>query len=166
MPSRARNDLDWLACRYALGDLPGAETAAFERLLDEDQDAREAVARAVELVGAVALVVAPGPEMAARPRRRVQARASWALAASVALAVGASAWLAGPRSNPVEADAGRLASAWSGVRDRPGLEAEGDDEAAGTTPLAEADPAADRPLPSWLVAGAAGSAADPARSED
>ena len=57
LPSEAKSDLPWLAFRYVAGELAGDEAAAFERRLDTDQGAREAVAEVVELSGAVALAV-------------------------------------------------------------------------------------------------------------
>src|SRR3982751_6411866 len=47
-------DLAWLAFRYVAGDLGEAQAAVFERRLGDDQAAREAVAEAVLLAGAVA----------------------------------------------------------------------------------------------------------------
>lgn len=47
-------DVDWLAFRYAAGELDGAELAAFEQMLAESQPAREQVAAAVELFQAIA----------------------------------------------------------------------------------------------------------------
>src|SRR5882724_11426732 len=43
------NDLDWLAFCYAAGELESAEAEQFESRLADDQPAREALARAVEL---------------------------------------------------------------------------------------------------------------------
>lgn len=48
------NDLDWLAFCYAAGDLDVAEAEQFEARLADDQAAREALARAVELTQTVA----------------------------------------------------------------------------------------------------------------
>src|SRR4051794_39341070 len=46
-------DTPWLAFRYVSGEMGPEEAEAFERRLDEDQGAREAVAEAVALAGAV-----------------------------------------------------------------------------------------------------------------
>jgi hypothetical protein len=43
------NDLDWLAFSYAAGELTPTEAEQFELRLADDQTAREALARAVEL---------------------------------------------------------------------------------------------------------------------
>ena len=48
--------LDWLAFCYVSGELDGDERTAFENRLADDQVAREAVARAVELTEAVAVI--------------------------------------------------------------------------------------------------------------
>jgi len=49
------SELDWLAFQYVSGELATVEEAAFEARLADDQSAREAVARAAELVGALAV---------------------------------------------------------------------------------------------------------------
>src|SRR5688500_3644539 len=43
------HELDWLAFRYIAGELPACESVDFESLLADDQSARDAVVRAVEL---------------------------------------------------------------------------------------------------------------------
>jgi anti-sigma-K factor RskA len=48
------SDLDWLAFQYVAGELSAIECEAFELRLADDQAAREAVARAVDLSGALA----------------------------------------------------------------------------------------------------------------
>ena len=47
-------DLNWLAFRYVAGELTAAELQAFESQLEDDQSAREAVARACELTCCIA----------------------------------------------------------------------------------------------------------------
>ncbi len=55
--STEKNDpLDWLAFQYISEELTDEEVLAFEDQLAEDQDAREAVARAVELTHTVSAV--------------------------------------------------------------------------------------------------------------
>lgn len=49
MQHSTENDLDWLAFRYISGEMAGSEVEQFESLLAEDQTARDAVVRAVEL---------------------------------------------------------------------------------------------------------------------
>src|SRR5688572_9340811 len=54
----SQHELDWLAYRYVSGDLSPSDAEQFETMLLESQPAREAVARAVELME---LVVAAEP---------------------------------------------------------------------------------------------------------
>jgi len=49
-----QSELDWSAFCYAAGEMSPAEATAFEDRLADSQPAREALARAVELAGAVA----------------------------------------------------------------------------------------------------------------
>ncbi len=160
------HDLGWSAFRYALGELTEAETSAFERRLLDDQGAREALALAVELAGALAIVGREQPPALPTPSRgRSRRVAAWSsLAAAAAVLVAALGW-PGRGPNP-EPDAERVASAWSGLRAQPGSEAEGDDELSGPASAIEAEPTVDRPLPSWLIAGAAGPVEDSPRVED
>jgi hypothetical protein len=74
------------ALRYALGDLPRREAAAFEQQLAGDQDAREALASMMALIAPAA---APGPGYRAAVRRRL--RLGRALASSRRLLTGAAA---------------------------------------------------------------------------
>ncbi|HUG92976.1 MAG TPA: hypothetical protein VML55_19200 [Planctomycetaceae bacterium] len=71
------DDLGFEAFRYVAGEMADAESAAFEQRLAADQQAREAVARAVEIAQAVTVlgpqaVAAAGPAFASvrRPSRR------------------------------------------------------------------------------------------------
>jgi len=50
------HELDWLAFRYIANEMTAIEADSFESRLADDQAAREAVARAVELAQAVACV--------------------------------------------------------------------------------------------------------------
>lgn len=50
---------DWLAFRYISGELSPAETADFEQLLADDQPARDAVVRAVQLSEVIAAAQSP-----------------------------------------------------------------------------------------------------------
>jgi hypothetical protein len=49
MNDAQRDDLDWLAFRYVAAELSPGESREFERRLEQDQEAREAVGRLVEL---------------------------------------------------------------------------------------------------------------------
>jgi ferric-dicitrate binding protein FerR (iron transport regulator) len=85
------DELDWLAFQYVAGELTADEEEQFERRLAEDQTAREAVERAVELKEAIQLASASWVP-ARRTQRRLAVRRSlaWAgaLAASLLLAIG------------------------------------------------------------------------------
>lgn len=86
------DDLDWLAFCYIADELSRDETDAFEARLADDQEAREAVARAVELTRAIA---AAGAERRKRPapvsrpagvwrRMGLAGRLAWTAAAAAA----------------------------------------------------------------------------------
>lgn len=83
------SDLDWLAFRYAAGELGAAEAGAFEARLVNDQAAREAVSRAVALglelsAARPAIVSMTGPS---GQRRRTIGWVLATTAASLALAL-------------------------------------------------------------------------------
>jgi hypothetical protein len=130
------DELDWLAFCYIAGEMSRDETAAFEQRLADEQEAREAVARAVELTRAIAAAKAARPtvpaSVSAVPRRRYRAVRRWFWAA-----VATAASLAGvvlyqhayrPADSPREmaaesngmilnAQSQRLARAWSQTRE-------------------------------------------------
>jgi len=89
------DDLDWLAFCYIADELSPDEREAFESQLANDQGAREAVARAVDLTRAVAAVDAEGrnlatpASLAARLWRRtgVAGRLGWTAVAIAACLV-------------------------------------------------------------------------------
>jgi hypothetical protein len=112
------DDLDWLAFRYVADELAPDKAAAFEERLAHDPEACNAVARAVELIGAIAGAGCEAPT-ATRPRVSVvvagpqraadRARSRWlvwvAVAAAAVLAVAVSLpWLGSDKSGsqPVE----------------------------------------------------------------
>ena len=68
------DDLAWLAFRYVAGDLDPDESAAFERRLDHDQPAREAVAEAVALMAGV---VHAAPALRSTRSTRSTVREPW-----------------------------------------------------------------------------------------
>lgn len=84
-------DLEWTAFQYIANELPEADAAAFEQRLADDQAAREAVARCVELThSVVALEEARSPEVAsvlAASRCSDRRRRRWSVAAVLAAAV-------------------------------------------------------------------------------
>ena len=90
------DDIDWLAFCYIADELPLDEAAAFENRLADDQTAREAVARAVDLTRAVAVLGAEDRHRAtpvsvvrsAWGRRIFSGRLGWtAITAATCLAV-------------------------------------------------------------------------------
>jgi hypothetical protein len=121
------NELDWSAFCYAAGELSADEAAAFEARLADDQSAREALARAVELTQVVATAQSLAPVTLARPQSaNWSKRLAWMAIGSAAsllavLAVvavldssGSTSW----RGNDevVTADRAELAAAWSQTR--------------------------------------------------
>ncbi len=151
--------LAWLAFRYAAGEFGADDSAAFERRLDADQSAREAVAEAVLLCGVVARA-APS----ARPRRLAAPLLGLA-AATLVVAVGPWLGRPAPRARGVGlavrtcgVPAGSVALAWSGMRqdDPPpdDLIAWLDDPAAGPNPAATGPDDAPEALPPWLLEAA------------
>src|SRR4051794_32674415 len=101
MTSGPDSDRCWLAFRYVAGEMTGDEAASFEERLGRDQSAREAVAEAVELAGAVFLATSlarPLPTSGHRGGGRwVLCGLARAAAACLALVVGR---LAPPPSRP------------------------------------------------------------------
>lgn len=96
MQSLDRDDLDWLAFRYVSNEMTGAEIESFEQRLADDQSAREAVARAVDVSQAVSATrndVIPIPSDHSpltnlrSPVRRVR-QIRWIAAAAASLAAG------------------------------------------------------------------------------
>src|SRR3954447_2363540 len=84
------SDVRWLALCYVAGEMDHDQADAFERRLAQDRGAREAVAGAVALAGAIAAlspadrVVLPSPIARRRPFRLVVGGLALAAAASLA----------------------------------------------------------------------------------
>src|SRR5262245_46700476 len=111
------NELDWTAFCYAAGELSADESAAFENLLGEDQAAREALARAVELTQAVASAETIHPTIVARSRSSVWTkRLTWMAIGSAASLLVALLWTGSGslfRGQPGNSQVtGELAAAW------------------------------------------------------
>jgi anti-sigma factor RsiW len=159
------NELDWQAFCYLSGELNEAETEQFEARLADDQAAREALARAVELTQAVAAaesqagaVVIPAGRGAADWSTRV----SWMAVGGLAAVLLAILWsgAVGPAWQGRNA-AGRieLASAWMAAREEiklagfggPALGDDAADDAAFSTDLRSDNLAIDE-APSWMTA--------------
>jgi hypothetical protein len=91
-------DLDWMAFQYIAGELPAAEVEAFDERLAIDQDAREAVVRAMHLAEATALAFASAP-VVTLPAKRLPRSFAWVaggVAAAVAIIVTLAGWLQSP----------------------------------------------------------------------
>jgi anti-sigma-K factor RskA len=156
--SASREELDWLAFQYAVGELSPAEQAEFERLLATDQAATDALAEAVELLAATRQALA-------RPvvRRPVLRWIGYAAAASLVLWLAMGAPVPGTRQERPVADRvdpeRAIALAWSQLLTSTELdEAEmvrawSDDATilADTEPLVTMDDDADVELPAWLM---------------
>jgi hypothetical protein len=112
--------LNWQAFCYVAGELAPAERQAFEAQLAEDQQAREAVAQAVELMHLIAAAEsqsAPSAVPASRSVREWRTRAAWVLVGGLASLL--FAWLSlGPRETGWQGRRGglerprELAAAW------------------------------------------------------
>ncbi len=166
MTSDHNNDLDWLAFCYAAGELDAAEAEQFEARLADDQAAREALARAVELTQTVAAAETQYGEFvapAARTDLHWNRRLSWMAVGGLASLLLAFLWsgFVGPTwhtaQNRLAAQSRyQLAMAWNQTRD----EFAGVREAALWLPVSEADdesPAGDMgddvaDAPSWMMA--------------
>lgn len=125
MQSReSQSELDWSAFCYAAGDLAPAEAAAFEQRLADEQPAREALARAVELTQAVAAAETLEPVVVVHTGRSLWGRSQWgrrlawmAVGSAASLLIAAvvgTAWR--EAGSAVPAGTGELAAAWSQTR--------------------------------------------------
>ncbi|MDY0166250.1 MAG: hypothetical protein RBS80_06875 [Thermoguttaceae bacterium] len=92
-------DLDWLAFCYIAGELPEAEADAFETRMADDQEAREAVARAVGLALMLAGTDPKGQHSrtvsqaaSARRHARIPRRVAWVAVAAAACLAGVWAY--------------------------------------------------------------------------
>jgi hypothetical protein len=115
------DQLDWLAFCYVAGELPPAEAEQFEARLADDQAAREALARAVELTQTVVAAEAQSEILVAPARRYVAGwgtRLSWMAIGGLASIVVALLWsgaLHNSTSGPSEKQIA-LAAAWTQTR--------------------------------------------------
>jgi hypothetical protein len=113
--SRA-TDLDWLAFRYISGEMAVDEADQFESLLADDQTARDAVVRAVELSQTIlATQFTPHNEsiglLSAASQRWMQ-QVTWISTSVAALLLVALALNFGQRPTSHHSDSDDLASAW------------------------------------------------------
>jgi hypothetical protein len=119
------SDLDWLAFCYAAGEMNAAEAEAFEARLADEQSAREALSRAVELTQTVAAAEARSGDvmLATRSRADWNTRVSWMAIGGLAVVLLALLWsgVVGPTWNGADrqvalAAHGDLALAWNQTR--------------------------------------------------
>jgi len=95
MTTDNHNDLDWLAFSYAAGELTPPEAEQFELRLADDQEAREALARAVEMCQTVSAAEAQHAYYvtpAARNHVRWNHRLSWMAVGGLASLLLAMLW--------------------------------------------------------------------------
>jgi hypothetical protein len=162
------SSLDWQAFRYVADEMSRDEAADFESLLADDQAARDAVVRAVELsqniLAAQRLHIADDPAVALAervsqsPRRRFAWQLTGLLVAAAAcwgLVAAATAWRASP-SPTVSTSMRQTAIAWSAWFDRTSEAA--DDADAEELPAADFDftyplesETAASDVPGWMV---------------
>lgn len=97
------------ALRYAAGDLSPTEVEAFERLLAENQDARDALSEAVRLSAAALGRPSPAPDRSSRARVRARLGLTYrgpltwsALGAAVVAAAALAAVYAADRAAPLD----------------------------------------------------------------
>jgi anti-sigma factor RsiW len=125
-PNECPNELDWSAFCYAAGELSPAEAEQFESRLADEQSAREALARAVELTQTVAAAESQADKFQddrlVVPARRAVAewstRLSWMAMgglASVAIALVWAGVVGHSSSGPSEKQLA-LANAWTQTR--------------------------------------------------
>jgi hypothetical protein len=167
------HELDWTAFCYAAGELSASDAAAFELRLADNQAAREALARAVEITQAVAAAETLQPvTLGTSGRSTWGKRVAWmaiGAAASLLIALVASQ-MTGQPGQPIAGDDGQLAAAWSQTRQELSVASDADlwysdhldsmDRAAvGTSSTAGEASAGDLDListPDWLTAAVQG----------
>jgi len=177
-------DLAWDAFRYVSDAMTPLEAAAFERRLLDDLAACEAVAEAVDSLGAIGLVareVAGREELASfrMGRRRPRVLAPLGLLATAATVLLAAFWGSGTILRPASiGNAIDVALAWTDLRegstavdatpapgDSSSIEIIGASESSSLDGTFNdvADVPAERPLPSWMVAAVSPKSDDDSR---
>jgi hypothetical protein len=182
------NQLEWTAFCYASGELSPAEAGQFEARLADDQEAREALARVVELTQLVAAAesrcgeLVPTPSLALRVGVNSTswvARLSWAAIGGLAALVLSMVWSGGlsqfgfrTEIAGISSENDALASAWSATRRElrdsaeigplhplTGINSEADDEPAADNELS-ADELAVADAPTWMTIAIEGLASE------
>jgi hypothetical protein len=120
-PNECASQLDWSAFCYAAGEMTPAEAEQFEARLADDQQAREALARAVELTQTVAAAESQAGDLVVPAGRHVAdwgARLSWMAIGGLASVVIALVWSGAIHTSPSGPSEKQLAlaSAWTQAR--------------------------------------------------
>ena len=175
--NECHNQLEWSAFCYLAGELSQAEAEQFELRLADDQEAREALARAVELTQLVAAAQSQTEDLVAPALHKSTSwstRLAWMAVGGLASLVLGTLWT-GYQTGGWFADrdagqvlTGGLAAAWSQTR----IELRNSDDIGPLHPistvmsdpgdglLAAADDLHEAPLmvetPSWMTAAVAG----------
>jgi hypothetical protein len=149
------DELAWQAFRYIAGEMTCEEHERFAERLAEDQDAREAVAAAVEVSQATAIALATQPAVSRRISPNHERRAwrwLWAtLATAVCIAVMWGASQLGERSSSSSAQqTAALAAQWSEVREQ--SSATSDEEELDEDSLVIEDHVSLAAAPEWMFA--------------
>jgi anti-sigma factor RsiW len=151
-------DLDWLAERFVLGELPPLEEEAVASRLADDDALAAAVARASRLVTVVraALVASPAAQPAPRPRHgRLPSRWLVVAAGATAAVVAWLAWLTQsprPVGPPTGASSATLVELWRAADNTTASDSESSVDEGGQD---EADT-----VPEWMLAAVSLDAAD------
>ncbi len=162
MQTNERDELDWLAFRYISNEMTATEADAFEQRLANDQLAREAVARAVDLVQAVADLPAdvvslattqhsPFAARSIRPRR-VLGLKTWIAAAAAAIVIAAL----GQQLLRDSSDESALAKVWAKMRSGHDANDSSDRELLADSEDSMLDDEADLTVPAWLIEAVGG----------
>jgi hypothetical protein len=152
MQNSTETDLDWLAFRYISGEMGASESEQFESLLADDQTARDAVVRAVELSQTILAAQSVGSTSCLRIDARQSVSQQWLqhitwISTSVAaLLLIALALNFNDPASPSGSDSDNVASVWAErstepATDPPTLNGSGSDEEEFVT----ADP------PNWML---------------
>jgi hypothetical protein len=127
------NELDWAAFCYLSGEMTPAETEQFEARLADEQPAREALARAVELTQVVAAAESTEPVLVAPAAKQASwmTRLSWMAVGGLASAVLAMLWSGGHfnasstvqngqirQNDQISHQSGELAAFWAETREQ------------------------------------------------
>lgn len=164
MATGSRPVLDWVAFQYVTGELGVEQTEEFERRLDGDQAAREAVARVVELKLAVRSLppMKPSANRPPNPDPSLRRHSRWYWAAGIAACLLFSAGLPWAVSRfRVDRPKTPIALVWSGLRQTAENATAPSDEVrsirdnpAGpdlASDSANDGPVSEAPVPEWLL---------------